>query len=788
MENFEKLGVFYLGKDYDLPQKRVEDNPILLKSKDLTTHAIIIGMTGSGKTGLGISLMEEAILDNIPIIAIDPKGDLSNLACVFPSFDADDFKPFVSVSDAESKSISLDDFARDQALLWKQGLVDWGQDENRLLTLKEKSNIRIYTPGSQSGIPVSILKSFQAPNLAILEDKEAFEDRLSATTQGLLSLINLDLDPFSSREFVLISNLIQNAWKQSISITLEALISSIQKPPFEKIGVMDIEHFYPAKERFELAMMLNNLIASVGFEAWTQGVELNIDQFLYDEAARPQVSIFSIAHLSDQERSFFVTMLLNELLAWTRTQSGSSSLRALFYMDELYGFLPPSANPPTKKPLLTLLKQARACGLGLVLSTQNPVDLDYKALSNAGTWFIGRLQTERDKERVMAGLEGASSSTDFKKSEIEKILAGLSKRVFYLHSVHEDGARIFQTRWTLSYLAGPLNKQQIALLNQNKVQRHTQATVHHQIKQESIELQSLPILDASIKQVFFPSKNGKNSFQAKLIGITDVVYDQDKLKLSETVQYTFLTDVSDGPIPVDWKKDAPITMNSSDLLSTAPQDARYQSVPKALLDSQNYKKWENLLSQTIRTSIPLKLFHQSKLQFVSHYNETERDFKIRLQQYIHELRDEAMDDLKEKYAAKLQALENRLLSSQQMVEKQNTLASQKKMDAMVSAGSALLGAFLGTKKISATSVSKMGTALRRGSSALKSSQGIEQASEKLQSIQTQKDELLLDIEEKLTELSREFDAYLDQIEEISINALASNITIHFVGLAWVEID
>lgn len=468
MQDFEKLGVFYLGKEYDVTNKQRQEDLVLLKSKDLTTHAVIIGMTGSGKTGLGISLIEEAMMDNIPVIAIDPKGDLGNLALTFPQLRGEDFRPWINIQEASNKGLSPDDYAASQADLWRSGLSEWGQDGARIEKLRNESEVNIYTPGGSAGIGVSVLKSFNAPPQAIIDDKEAYKDRISVTTISLLSLIGIEADPFTSREYILLSNILEDAWNQGKNLSLPDLINAIQKPPMEKVGVLDLESFYPSKERFPLAMMLNNLIASPGFEAWMEGEALDVNRFFYNASGKPQVSVFSIAHLSDSERMFFVTMLLNEILGWVRSQPGTGSLRAILYMDELFGYLPPTANPPSKGPLLTLLKQARAFGLGLVLSTQNPVDLDYKALSNAGTWFIGRLQTERDKERVLAGLEGAAAGGTFDKARTEQILAGIGQRVFYLHSVHEDEPVIFNTRWVMSYLAGPLTKDQIRALPTNK--------------------------------------------------------------------------------------------------------------------------------------------------------------------------------------------------------------------------------------------------------------------------------------------------------------------------------
>ena len=414
---FEKLGVFYLGRVRDLERNTTTSEYVLYDSKDLTTHALCVGMTGSGKTGLCISLLEEAGIDGIPAIVVDPKGDIANLAADLPRTAPEDFRPWVDEAEAARQNQTADEFAERVATQWRDGLAEWGQDGERIQRFRDAVDLAIYTPGSSAGLPLTVLKSFSAPPPALVNDVDAFRDRVAGATSGLLALLGVDADPVRSREFILVSNLLDRAWREQRDMDLAGLIHQIQTPPFPKIGVMDVDTFYPAKDRLALSMTLNSLLASPAFAAWLDGDPLDIGRLLYTAEGKPRISILSIAHLSESERMFFVTILLNELLTWVRTQAGTSSLRALFYMDEVFGFFPPVANPPAKQPMLTLLKQARAFGVGLVLATQNPVDLDYKGLSNCGTWFLGRLQTERDKARVLDGLEGASaqagaSSTD----------------------------------------------------------------------------------------------------------------------------------------------------------------------------------------------------------------------------------------------------------------------------------------------------------------------------------------------------------------------------------------
>ncbi|NNL87209.1 MAG: ATP-binding protein, partial [Myxococcales bacterium] len=434
VEAYEKLGEFYLGRSYDLEEREMLDDLLLYDSKDLTTHAVCVGMTGSGKTGLCISLLEEAIIDGIPALIIDPKGDIPNLMLTFPNLSPDEFLPWINIDDARKKNLSPEEFAAKQADLWKNGLASWGEGPDRVRKLRDAADVTIYTPGSEAGVPVSILSSFAPPSEQVREDRDLLNDRISSTATGLLGLLGIDADPLRSREHILISNLLENAWNDGLTLDLGSLIQAIQTPPFERIGVMNLDSFFPPKDRFELAMALNNLLASPGFETWMTGVPIDIDKMLYDDSGKPRVAILSIAHLSEAERMFFVSLLLNETLSWIRTKPGTTSLRALLYIDEIFGYMPPVANPPSKQPLLTLLKQARAYGLGVVLATQNPVDLDYKGLSNTGTWFIGRLQTERDKMRVLEGLEGASGGGEFDRGEMERVLAGLGKRVFLMHN------------------------------------------------------------------------------------------------------------------------------------------------------------------------------------------------------------------------------------------------------------------------------------------------------------------------------------------------------------------
>ena len=542
MQDFEKLGVFYLGKSYDLAEKKRKDDLLLYDSRDLVTHAVCVGMTGSGKTGLCLSLIEEAAIDGVPAILIDPKGDLCNLLLAFPDLAPADFRPWINEEDAGRKGLSPDDFAKQQAETWKKGLAEWGEDGARIQKMKDAADFAIYTPGSTAGLPVSILKSFAAPEPAARDDEEILRERVASTATGLLTLLGVDADPLKSREHILVSTVLAEAWKNGEDLDLAALIARIQSPSFTRVGVVELESFFPGKDRFALAMNLNNLLAAPGFSTWLEGEPLEIGAMLRSAKGKPRVAIFSIAHLSDAERMFFVTLLLNQVLSWMRAQSGTTSLRAILYMDEIAGYFPPVATPPAKAPLLTLLKQGRAFGLGVVLATQNPVDLDYKGLANTGTWFLGRLQTERDKARVLEGLEGvaAGASQKFDRGRMEQLLAGLGNRVFLLNNVHEDAPEVFETRWALSYLRGPLTRAQIKTL-MDPLKTATAKAPPAKVPSAAASAAggaggARPVLPPAIPQLFAPLRGSGEAvvYRAAVLGVAEAHFSDAKSGAAST--------------------------------------------------------------------------------------------------------------------------------------------------------------------------------------------------------------------------------------------------------------
>ena len=793
-QDFERLGVFYLGRPYDVPTRQAKPGWLLYDSKDLVTHAVCVGMTGSGKTGLCLSLLEEAAIDNIPAIIIDPKGDLANLLLTFPALKGEDFLPWINEDDARKKGMAPAEFASAQAELWKKGLAAWGQDGARIQRLKDSADAVLYTPGSSAGLSVSILKSFAAPEEEVRHDPELLRDRISTTVTGLLGLIGVEADPIQSREHILLSTILGHAWKQAGDMDLAALIQGIQSPPVAKIGVLDIEAFFPSKDRFALAMKLNNLLAAPGFQAWLDGEPLDIQQLLYTASGKPRLAIFSIAHLSDAERMFFVTLLLSQVVGWMRAQSGTTSLRALLYMDEIFGYFPPVANPPSKLPLLTLLKQARAFGLGIVLATQNPVDLDYKGLANTGTWFIGRLQTERDKARVLEGLEGASSSAgkQFDRGRMEQTLAGLGNRIFLMNNVHEDEPVAFETRWCLSYLRGPLTRSQIKMLMDHR--REEVPRPRTQPSAASLNAQqggatARPVLPPDVPQHFVPIRGAKPEgselvYAPMLLGSSQVRFADNKTRIETMQDVTVLVPITEGAVTVDWDRAAPAGVTPADLEQTPETEARFLALPSVAGKAKNYETWNRDFGGWLFRTQKLSLLKSPSTGQVSNPEESERDFRVRLQQSGREQRDKVADALRRKYAPKITAVQERVRRAEQQKEKQQAEARSSQMQAAISVGASILGAFLGRKTISAANVGRATTAIRGAGRVLKESQDVSFAEENVAVLQQQLAELEAQFKAESDALAAASDPLQETLEPVTLKPAKANIAVKMVALAW----
>jgi hypothetical protein len=808
MQDFEKLGAFYLGRTYDLAAGKRQEDLVLYDSKDLVTHGVCVGMTGSGKTGLCLSILEEAAIDGVPVIAVDPKGDLTNLLLTFPNLAPEDFRPWVNEDDARRKGVAVDEFAADQAALWKRGLAEWGQDGARIGRLRAAADFAIYTPGSSAGLPVSILRSLDAPPPALMEDRELFADRVSTTATSLLTLAGIDAEPLRSREHTLLTAILNAAWSAGRSLDLAALIQQIQTPPVQRVGVLELESFYPAQDRFGLATAFNNLLAAPGFDAWMEGEPLAIDRLLHTAEGKPRVAIISIAHLGDRERMFFVSLLLSELLAWMRAQPGTTSLRALFYMDEVFGFFPPVANPPSKTPLLTLLKQGRAFGLGCLLATQNPVDLDYKGLANCGTWWLGRLQTERDKARVLDGLEGAITSGGgrFDRAYFDRALSSLSTRVFLMNNVHEDAPVVIESRWAMSYLRGPLTRDQIkVLMAPRKTQQPPQARAGAGAPEAAAPAPRAaaqapaasamtagggrPVLPPEIQQFFVPASTSRPAsaelcYAPMAIGLASVGFSDARLGISVTRAVAVLAGIDPRLGSVEWSEGSDLGVSPKALASEPAADGRFLDLAPAAAKARSYDAWAKSFKSWLGQSQSLDVMKSPGTGLVSAPDETERDFRVRLQTAAREKRDQAVEQLRRKYAPRLAALDDKVRRAEQTVERESSQATQQKLQTAVSMGATVLGALFGRKTLSASTLGRATTAARGVGRTMKESQDIGLAQESLEAMRQQKADLEAQVQTEVNALGGAMDPLTEALDRVTLKPKRTDLSVQLVALAW----
>ncbi|MFN0149686.1 MAG: helicase HerA domain-containing protein [bacterium] len=819
--DYEKLGAFYLGRLRDPGAAAARPDLLLYDSKDLTTHAVCVGMTGSGKTGLCIGLLEEAAIDGIPAIIIDPKGDLGNLLLTFPQLAASDFQPWIDEGEAARKGETVDAAAARVAAMWRDGLAEWGQDAARIARYRDAVDTVVYTPGSNAGIPLSVLRSFAAPGRALLDDADALHERVGSAVSGLLTLIGRDADPIASRDHILIANILAAAWREGRDLDIAGIIRAVQSPPMTTIGVLDIESFYPAKERMALAMALNNLLASPGFAAWMEGEPLDVARLLWTPEGRPRLAIISIAHLGDAERMFIVTLLLNEMIAWMRAQAGTSSLRALLYMDEVFGYFPPTANPPSKIPMLTLLKQARAYGLGVVLATQNPVDLDYKGLSNAGTWFIGRLQTERDKARVLEGLEGASTAAGaaFDKAAYDAMISGLGSRVFLMNNVHDDAPVLFQTRWTLSYLRGPLTKAQIAGL---MAARKATAAANAQgatgmsaaspttTSPSSTSLPATPssastppsvsssksaspaplspgarpVLPADVAEAFHRAAAGAAPLAPSLFGVARVHFISAKADVDMWENVAVAAPIASSALGDPWESAAPIDGGEAALGAEPPASARFAEIPAGVLAAKALARWPKLLADHLYRTRTLTMWSAPELKSVSRAGESEGEFRARLAHRAHEDRDALKEKIRAKAAPQLARIEERLRTAVQRAEREKAQYEQQKMQSAISIGATVVGALFGRKIASTGNVGRATTAARGMGRAAREREDAARAEESVDDLRARLAEIEAQIEADLATAAGPVDPASIALEPLEIRPRKSDISVTRVGILW----
>ncbi len=829
----EKLGAFYLGAEYDLTSGTREEAPVVYDARDLTTHAVCVGMTGSGKTGLCIGLLEEAALDRVPAILIDPKGDITNLLLQFPDLSPADFRPWINVDDARRKGQSDEEYAQATAENWRNGLADWGIEPQRLREVLETVDYTIFTPGSDAGVPISILGSLAAPQIDFDSDAEALRERISGTVAALLGLVNINADPVRSREAILLANIFEHFWRNGQDVDLAQLILAIQSPPVRKMGVFDVDTFFPEKDRFSLAMAFNNLIAAPTFQTWLTGELLDIDQLFFTAEGKPRHSIFYIAHLSESERMFFVTLLLENLLTWVRRQSGTTSLRALLYFDEIFGYFPPTAEPPSKRPLLTLLKQARAYGLGVVLVTQNPVDLDYKGLTNAGTWFIGKLQAERDKERVLAGLKGAISEMGGNANvDYDRLITQLGSRIFLMHNVHADGPVVFNTRWAQSYLRGPLTRPQVSeLMREKKATMATVAaspngvaaapatTANAAPTSTSAALESPgaaaapngfyptpPTLDPAVSQVYVPiavddraalrtinaelgapvtPQSVQLVFEPAVLGGASVRFMDRKRKIDQREEKLLIAPLSEGVTTVAWDE-AELLDLSIRALRRQPESVDavfgpfFADAPEQANRASKLDRMKSDLSDWLYYNSRLSVQGHNDLGVYQTPGERERDFKIRLQQAAREQRDAEVEKARKQLANQLDKLQVRLRKEEQEYEAAKADHAARKQQEVIGIGETVLSWVLGGR-----SMRGLSTAASKRRMTARAGQEVEQAERELAEVKTDIAAIEAQIKEQTEAITLKWANLLDDLTSDEISPRRADVDVQLIALAWL---
>lgn len=778
----------FLGETVDPEAHERTGDRLDYDPSDLTTHGVIVGMTGSGKTGLGVVLLEEALRNGIPTLVLDPKGDMTNLALRFPGLSADEFGPWVPEGSD----------AAETATMWKDGLASWGLDGSHVEGLASSSNVTVYTPGSSAGVPLNLIGSLAAPSS---DDEEAINDEIEGLVSGLLSMVGITADPLSSPEHILLTNLVARSWSEGKSLDLGQLVQQIQDPPIRKLGVLELDSFYPAKDRTKLAMKMNGLLASPSFAAWAEGVPLDMDALLSTENGAA-CSVIYLAHLSEEERQFVVTLLLSKLVTWMRGQSGTPNLRALVYMDEVFGYVPPTAAPPAKKPILTILKQARAFGVGMVLSTQNPVDLDYKAISNAGTWMIGRLQTERDVSRLKDGLENSSGDVDV--DALTGTISGLGKREFVLHTTKGKKPRVFTTRWAMDYLAGPLTKDQVGSLpgqpDSSTVEAaatsDSAATVPAADRPVDVgddEVAAPPeVADGTTVRWVDPAapwladvdgNPESTSYRAGVAARVELLFDDTKADLRHSDEFEFVTVGlgesfdADALIAVDY--------DDRDLRETAPDRAAYQLTDAKIATKTYFNNVEKAIKDKLYTDQTLTLRANKALKLYSRPDEADADFTARCEKAADDKADEETAKLRKKLESKMSTVQKAIDREEIRIRELEAKASDSKQHELLSGAGDLLGSLLGGKKSAKSILGKVkGVSSRRKQSSAAADR-VEAALAKVEQKEMELGDLEAELADAIADITAEWDATAAEVEELEVGLEKSDITIKQLSLIWV---
>ncbi len=802
-------GSFRLGKVVDQATGAPGTNDLVVASSDLTTHGVIVGMTGSGKTGLAIVLLEEALLAGIPALIIDPKGDMGNLALTFADLAPASFQPWVSPAEAQSEGISVEDLAAKTAASWREGLASQGLGSEQIQKLKDAADVTIYTPGSSAGVPLNVIGSLRAPTLSWDTEAEALRDEIEGSVTSLLGLVGIAADPLSSREHVLLSNLIENAWRAGRDLDLGMLIGEIQSPPLRKLGVFEIDAFFPPKDRTELALKLNALIASPAFAAWGEGAPLDPQAMLFTPEGKPRAAIVYLAHLSDQERMFVTTLVFGKLVTWMRGQAGTSDLRALAYMDEVAGYVPPTAAPPAKKPILTILKQGRAFGLGLVLSTQNPVDLDYKAMSNAGTWLVGRLQTENDKARVLEGLKSAAGGADI--GELDKTIGGLQKRQFMLVSAKDSHPRVFATRWAMSYLRGPLTKEEVQLLMQG-VARVTAPAAGEAVAPpaaadeaavEPAPVASAGLADDETSVAPFAAQGttvsyldpaaawapqigaaaGTTRLHAFISTRVALRYDDSAASIDEQQEFEALYGPLDAGLDLD--SETIVDFDDRDFRPDAPSGATYVLPQAPIGEAKFFAQAAKDVQARLVANKTLELYRNKQLKLTSRPGESEEDFLKRCDDAGQTGADAEAAKIRDRLETKKDRLQNALELAQRRVEELDTQTKSRQANELIAGAGAVLGALLGGRRSARSITSAVGSVASKHGQAATSSQRRDTAQAKVQQTSDDLAQLEQEILDEVTAIDEKWKAVAEAVETVSIRLEATDVRVTESRLVWV---
>ncbi|MCB8938899.1 MAG: DUF87 domain-containing protein [Ardenticatenaceae bacterium] len=812
-------GKFYLGRVVDAKTNEQTEEPLLYDPDDLVTHAVVVGMTGSGKTGLCLDLLEEAALNKIPALMIDPKGDITNALMHFPELAPADFQPWVNANEARREGKTVEQAAEETAALWRNGLADWQITPDRIQKLQDAAQFAIYTPGSDAGLPVSILASLKAPDIPWENNRELLREKISGTVTALLGLVGLkDIDPVRAREHILLANIFEHAWSQGQSLDLASLIMQTQAPPFTKLGVFDVNTFFPEKDRFELAMMLNNILASPAFQSWIEGEPLDVASLLYLPNGRPRHTIFYIAHLSEAERMFFVTLLYSAVESWMRAQKGSTTLRALVYFDEIFGYLPPTANPPSKEPMLRMLKQARAFGVGMVLATQNPVDVDYKALSNAGTWFIGKLGTEQDKARLLDGLTTAAAG-GFDRRVYDDLISALGKRVFLLRNVHDKQPSLFQTRWAMNYLAGPVTRDQIPALNalagvgavkseKLEVKSESLAATTPALAEAKSPVSNLqspqlpgeaakPGVPGRTEEFFLPQnltlseaakRDGRSIpvnaqsagilYRPVLLAQASVSFNNRRYNLDHVAWQTAVVSEPDRRGVVRWQDFESEQIDDRQLERAPLLDARFDLLEAPLNDTKSVAAMKKDFEEWIYRGLQIEVKANEALKIYGGPNVSDADFAKQCADAAQTAADEESKKTAEQYEKKIDSVEDKLKKEERELADDEAEYAQRKREEAVTHAETLFSLFSKRRRSVSSSMTK-----RRMTAQAKAD--VEESQDQIAEYQKEIAALEDEAEEALQEIKARWDAIAQNKTMISVTPTKSGISTTLFGVAWL---